>query len=86
MKDKHKGMLAIMLGGPPHEGDGEAEHEDVAGEEEGYHAASEEMIDAIHAKDPKAFSSALHSYIRQCLAEEEKGEPASEEEAEHEGY
>lgn len=82
MEGKHKGMLAIMLGGPPHDG----EHEEPDGDEgdEGYNAASEEMIDAIHAKDAKAFSSALHSYIKQCLADEEKGESPAEEK--EEGY
>ena len=77
MEGKHKGMLAIMLGGPPHEGGGESEPD---GDEpsEGYDAAAEEMVDAIHAKDAKAFSSALHSYIKQCLADEEKGEGGGE--------
>jgi hypothetical protein len=72
-RGKGHGVLAIMLGEEkPHSGgdggDG-GEHE-----EDGLDIASEEVLDAMHSKDPKALKDALSAFVKQCMADYGKEE------------
>lgn len=69
----HKKIATVIMGkiGP------EASYgdKDMNDPEEGLHAAAEEVMDAVHAKDAKGLAQALKSFMEICsgLGEEHEG-------------
>lgn len=71
-KKKMATMIIAKMGPNGKEESQEApknENGDEMDSDHGYSAASEEIIQAVESKDPKALKHALKSFIEMCLAE-----------------
>ena len=79
MSDDKKKMATLIVAGlrkPESEPQPQPESEDTSGHE----VAADEILSAVQAKDPKALSEALKSFVEMCMSydDEEQSEPEQE--------